>query len=302
MHRGGLPPKASAASTGPLCPAKPAGHLTAAGPTSRFRTGRAQRRAPRMPDRGAGVDQRAVRCGVHVAPREDRRPPPVVILHLPRPVPAGRQQAISADLRGSGAAMSCARRPLVKAILWRHPIVPRRRHLECGRIARSRRGGRGRAGDLGPCRPGPTPAEPPRGSANVKIAQGKGNPEGNRGGTGTGQWPKGTNRRTPDEGNQRKADEGEEPGGQPGNRRKARRGNRRPCDEAPDRPVRARGFGAAPIYDAAGRVLAGSARTAHSRPPAFRRARPSASRAPRMLRSPGAPTCTLCGLLIADGS
>lgn len=125
--------------------------------------------------------------------------------------------------------------------------MPRRRHLECGRIARSRRGGGGRAGDLGPCRLGPTPAEPPRGSANVKIAQGKGNPEGNRGGTGTGQWPKGTNRRTPDEGKPEEGGRREEPGGQPGNRRKARRGNRRPCDEAPDRPVRARGFGAAPL-------------------------------------------------------
>ena len=76
--------------------------------------------------------------------------------------------------------------------------------------SRSRRGGRGRAGDLGPCRPGPTPAEPPRGRANVKIAQGNGNPEGNRGGTGTGQRPKGTNRRTPDEG---KPEEGGRRGG-----------------------------------------------------------------------------------------
>ena len=168
--------------------------------------------------------------------------------------------------------------------------------------SRSRRGGRGRTGDLGPCRPGPTPAEPPRGSANVKIAQGKGNPEGNRGGTGNGQRPKETNRRTPDEG---KPEEGGRRGGTrraTGKPEEARRGNRRPCDEAPDRPVRARGFGAAPIYDAAGRILAGSARTAHSRPPAFRRARPSASRAPQMLRSPGAPTRTLCGLLIAGRS
>ncbi len=80
------------------------------------------------------------------------------------------------------------------------PSCPAAAHLECGRIARSRRGARGRAGDLGPGRPGPTPAEPPRGSASVKVAQGKGNPEGNRRGTGTGQRPKGTNRRTPDEG------------------------------------------------------------------------------------------------------
>ena len=84
--------------------------------------------------------------------------------------------------------------------------------------------GRGRTDDLGPCRPGPTPAEPLRGGASVEIAQGKGNPEGNRRRTGTGQRPKGTNRRTPDQGNHGKAGEGEEPGGQTGSRRKARRG------------------------------------------------------------------------------
>jgi len=38
-------------------------------------------------------------------------------------------------------------------------------------------------GDLGPGRTGPTPAEPPGGSATVKVAQGEGNPEGNRRGT-----------------------------------------------------------------------------------------------------------------------
>ena len=91
----------------------------------------------------------------------------------------------------------------------------------------------------------------------MKIAQGKGDPEGNRRGTGTGQRPKGTTGGRWTKGSQRKADEGEEPGGQPGNRRKARRGNRRTCDEAPNHPVRVRGFGAACIYDTAGRVLAG---------------------------------------------
>ena len=102
------------------------------------------------------------------------------------------------------------------------PSCPAAAHLECGRIARSRRGGRGRTGDLRPGRLGPTPAEPPRGSANVKIAQGKGNPEGNRGGTGTGQRPKGTNRRTPDEG---KPEEG-------GRRGRTRRANGKP-EESP---------------------------------------------------------------------
>jgi hypothetical protein len=74
------------------------------------------------------------------------------------------------------------------------------RAADSGRIARSRRGGRGRTGDLGPCRPGPTPVEPPRGSANVKVAQGKGTRRDTEGEPEPGQRPKGTNRRTPDEG------------------------------------------------------------------------------------------------------
>jgi hypothetical protein len=91
----------------------------------------------------------------------------------------------------------------------------------------------------------------------VKIAQGKGTRRETEGEPEPGQRPKGTNRRTPDEGNQKKADEGEGPGGQTGNRRKARRGNRRTRGEAPDHPVRVRGFGAARTYDAADTVLAG---------------------------------------------
>ena len=83
-------------------------------------------------------------------------------------------------------------------------------------------GGGGRTGDLGPCRPGPTPAEPPRGSAIVRIAQGEGTPEGHRRGTGAGQRPKGTNRRTPDEG---KPEEG-------GRRGRTRRANGKP-EESP---------------------------------------------------------------------
>jgi hypothetical protein len=77
---------------------------------------------------------------------------------------------------------------------------PAAAHLECGPIARSKRGDRGGTGDLGPCRPGPTPAEPSRGSANVKTARGKGNRKGNRRGSGTGRRPRETNRRPPDEG------------------------------------------------------------------------------------------------------
>jgi hypothetical protein len=60
-----------------------------------------------------------------------------------------------------------------------------------------------------------------RGSANVRIAQGEGNLEGNRRATGTEQRPKGTTgeRRTmgkPEEGGQR----GKNPAGKPGNWRK----------------------------------------------------------------------------------
>ena len=61
---------------------------------------------------------------------------------------------------------------------------------------RDRARGRGIAGDLGPCRPGPTPAEPPRGRANVKVAHGKGNPEGNRNrATAEGTEPENAGRR-----------------------------------------------------------------------------------------------------------
>ena len=99
---------------------------------------------------------------------------------------------------------------------------PAAAHLQGGRIARSRRGGRGRTGYLGPCRPGPTPAEPPHGSANVKIAQGKGTRRETEGEPEPGQRPKGTNRRTPDEG---KPEEGGRRGG-------TRRANGKP-EESP---------------------------------------------------------------------
>jgi hypothetical protein len=102
----------------------------------------------------------------------------------------------------------------------------------CGRIARSGRGGRGRTGDLGPCRPGPMPAEPPRGSVNVRIAHGKGSPEGNRRRTGPGQRPKGTNRRTPDEG---KPEEGGRRGKNPAGKRET---GGKPAGETGGREVR----------------------------------------------------------------
>src|SRR5271169_2525933 len=71
---------------------------------------------------------------------------------------------------------------------------------------------------------GPTPAESPRGSASVKVAQRKGTPGETEGEPepGNGRRDRTGERRT--KGNQRKAEEGEEPGGQTGNRRQARRG------------------------------------------------------------------------------
>ncbi len=168
--------------------------------------------------------------------------------------------------------------------------------------SRDRARGRGITGDLGPCRPGPTPADLPRGSATVKIAQGKGTPEGSRRGTGTGPRPKGPNRGTLDEG---KPEEGGgrgrtrrangKPGGKPAG------GNRRTCGEAPDHPVRVRGFGAARIYDAAGRVLAGlrELRIVVRQLPGGQW--PFVSRAPQTPHSPRASACALCGLLIAAG-
>jgi hypothetical protein len=75
-----------------------------------------------------------------------------------------------------------------------------------------------------------------------------------------------------------------------GNRRKARRGNRRTCGEAPNHPVRVRGFGAACIYDAAGRVLAGLRELRIAVHQVHGGQRPSVSRAPQTLRSPRAPT------------
>ncbi len=157
----------------------------------------------------------------------------------PRPIRQAREAELSGRLRsavnagylptirirliwGFGRGDVLSSRPLATvSVATSHRAQP----LPICRAGGSRdrgRGGRGRTGDLCPCRPGPTPAEPPRGSANVKIAQGKGNPEGNRTGTGTGQRPKGTNRRTPDEG---KPEEGGRRGG-------TRRANGKP-EESP---------------------------------------------------------------------
>ena len=114
---------------------------------------------------------------------------------------------------------------------------------------------------------------------------------GNRNRAGNGRRDRTGERRT--KGDQRKAEEGDEHGGQTGNRRKARRGNRRTCGEAPDRPVRVRGFGAARIYDAAGRVLAGLRGLRIVVRQLSGGQRLSVSRAPRTLHSPGAPACAL---------
>ena len=149
-----------------------------------------------------------------------------------RPLP--RSGITLSDDRGQEERAHCRRsgrfglgdvlrsRPLVTGDSVAASIVPSRCPSAGGRIARSRRGGRGRTGDLGPCRPGPTPAEPPRGSANVKIAQGKGTRRDTEGEPEPGQRPKGTNRRTPDEG---KPEEG-------GRRGRTRRANGKP-EESP---------------------------------------------------------------------
>jgi hypothetical protein len=86
--------------------------------------------------------------------------------------------------------------------------------------------GRGGSGDLGPCRAGLTPAEPPHSSANVKTTQGKGNLEGNRRGPGTGGRPRGRSRRTPDAG---KPEEGER-------RRRILRANGKPEESPQGKP------------------------------------------------------------------
>ena len=92
------------------------------------------------------------------------------------------------------------------------------------------------------------PPELPRGSANVEIAQGKGNPERNRRATATGQRPKGTAGERRPKGNRRKAGEGEEPSGQtgkPGGKPTGTGGREvRPQTTR----VTARGFGAARVY------------------------------------------------------
>ncbi len=118
----------------------------------------------------------------------------------------------------------------VNAMIYPAPARPRRKTpsmldiyvVRADRAIQAR--GRGGTGDLGPCRPGPTPAESPRGSANMSVARRRepgGKPKGNRN-PGNGRRRRTGERRTT--GNQRKAGEGEEPGGQTGNRRKARRG------------------------------------------------------------------------------
>ena len=106
---------------------------------------------------------------------------------------------------------------------WSHFRVTRPPICSAGRItARSKARGGGRTGDLGPCRPGPTPAEPRRGSAIVKIAQGKGTRRDTEGEPEPGNGRRGQNRRTPDDG---KPEEG-------GRRGRTRRANGKP-EESP---------------------------------------------------------------------
>src|SRR5579859_6371584 len=88
--------------------------------------------------------------------------------------------------------------------------------------------GRGETGDLGPCRPGPTPAESPRGSANMSVARRRepgGKPKGNRN-PGNGRRRRTGERRTT--GNQRKAGERGRTRRANGKPEESPQGNRRP--------------------------------------------------------------------------
>ncbi len=127
----------------------------------------------------------------------------------------------------------------------------------------------------------------------MKLAQGKGTrreTERNRN-RANGRRDRTGERRT--KGNQRTADEGEEPGGQTGNRRRAHRGTGGREGEAPDHPVRVRGFGAARIYGAAATVLGGL------REPRIVSCQLSGGQQPSLSRAPyAALPRALCGLLI----
>jgi hypothetical protein len=162
------------------------------------------------------------------------------------------------------------------------PPCPAAARLECGRIARSSEGG-GITGDLGPCRPGPAPAELPRGSATVKIALGKGTPQGNRRGTGTGPRPKGTNRRTPNEG---KPEDG-------GGRGRTRRANGKPEESPPG------GTGGRAVRPQTTRCESGDLGPHASTMPLAQSWQVCAncrlSVASQTLHSPRAPACALCG-------
>jgi hypothetical protein len=78
----------------------------------------------------------------------------------------------------------------VNAMIYPAPARPRRKTpwmLDICVVRADRaikQGGRGGTGDLGPCRPGPTPAESPRGSASVSVARRR-EPGGKPTGTGT---------------------------------------------------------------------------------------------------------------------
>jgi hypothetical protein len=148
-----------------------------------------------------------------------------------------RARAGSADLDGSGRGDVLRSRPLVTGDSGRGiRSCPAAAHLECGPIARDPgEPGRGSTGDLGPCRPGPRPAEPPRGSASVKAAQVKGNPEGNRRepAPGNGRRERTGERRT--KGNQRKHAGRRETTGRRAKGR-TRRANGKPEESPPGTP------------------------------------------------------------------
>jgi hypothetical protein len=132
------------------------------------------------------------------------------------------QRCVSHSAIAAGRGDVMRSRPLVPGDPAAASLVPGRcQPAAWADRGRRKRGGRGRTGDLGPCRPGPTPAAPPRGSANVKIARGRepgGEPEP---GDGRRVQPENAGRRE----TIRRRATGTNLGGQTGNRRKARQGN-----------------------------------------------------------------------------
>jgi hypothetical protein len=160
-------------------------------------------------------------------PPRNRHAHRVVEHPTPQPEPRHSQHAQLKRRRSDSLTRTLTQRdaeqPLRSSARYRHwpfrccsspEAAPSSLHLHPELVSGHARWGRPGTGDLSPCRTGPTPAEPPRRGASVGLAQGEGNPEGNRRGTepDSDGRREGTRGRRP-KGNQRKAAEGEEPEG-----------------------------------------------------------------------------------------